>query len=780
MQAIAETTLPTYQRLEWRGTPVYCSPEIPDWFVPNSQADALLQALQAGESLTQATAALAGGDQEECLFQGERFLNRFQQTARPVYGGRASVLSMQALKECWFHITNRCNLTCTHCMFDSNPGQKEHLTREELGAAVDQARTLGCKVFYFTGGEPFIYKGFLDILRNILVDPQAHVVVLTNGLAFGPVQTQLLAMDTSRLHFQISVDGPEVEHEAIRGPGTFGKLMESVTWLRSQRFNVSLSMFISRANYLKMTDLVDIAANHNVNNIHYLWFFKKGQGLSAEFVEPQEIAEKLLEAYARAQPKGVLIDNIETLKSQVFSLPGTHFDLSNAGWQSLAVGPDGNIYPSAALIYDAEAVAGHLKEGLESVWRESDLLQALRSASLTQSERYLKNPLRFIVGGGDVDHSFVNGGNFVGHDPYVDLYNRIALAVIVEEADRHTDHPFPALKSRMGERLYECGEDMDEVAFTHSNCVLSLANQDGHTLTRTFYTAAAEEPNEEILNPVHYDEREISHVPQASRVRNYGCGSPVFDCDLREGETLVDLGSGTGVECFVAAKKVGPDGKVFGIDMADAMLTLANQSKAKVVENLGYDNVTFHKAFFEASPLASATVDVIISNCVINLSPDKRQTFAEIFRMLKPGGRLVVSDICYDGDIPLSIKYNQRLRGECIGGAFRQEDLFSLLQDMGFESSVIVNRFPYREIEGHQFYSLTYKAFRPGIKETRRVIYRGPHAAIVTDSGQTLYRGVTTEISLDERLDDAILILDEKGHVTNSQTAGACCAPGSS
>ena len=173
---------------------------------------------------------------------------------------------------------------------------------------------------------------------------------------------------------------------------------------------------------------------------------------------------------------------------------------------------------------------------------------------------------------------------------------------------------------------------------------------------------------------------------------------------------------------------------------------------------------------------ASATVDVIISNCVINLSPDKRQTFAEVFRMLKPGGRLVVSDICYDGDIPLSIKYNQRLRGECIGGAFRQEDLFALLQDMGFEAAQIVNRFPYREIEGHQFYSLTYKAFRPGIKETRRVIYRGPHAAIVTDSGQTLYRGVTTEVSLDERLDDAVLVLDERGHVINSQAASACCA----
>ena len=344
---------------------------------------------------------------------------------------------MQTLKECWFHITNRCNLTCTHCMFDSNPGQKEHLSPEELGSAVAQAQSLGCEIFYFTGGEPFIYKGFMDIIRGILEDPRAHVVVLTNGLAFGPVKTQLLALDAKRLHFQISVDGPEAEHEAIRGLGTFGKLMEGLTWLRDQHFNVSLSMFISRANYLQMTNLVDIAADHNVNNIHYLWFFKKGQGLSAEFVEPELIAEKLLEAYALGRQKGVLIDNVETLKSQIFSLPGTHFDLSNAGWQSVAVGPDGNIYPSAALIYDTEAVAGHIREGLETVWRQSDLFETLRSASLIHSDRYRENPLRFIVGGGDVDHSFVHGGNFVGHDPYVDLYNRIALAVIVEEADRH-------------------------------------------------------------------------------------------------------------------------------------------------------------------------------------------------------------------------------------------------------------------------------------------------------------------------------------------------------
>jgi len=333
-----------------------------------------------------------------------------------------------------------------------------------------------------------------------------------------------------------------------------------------------------------------------------------------------------------------------------------------------------------------------------------------------------------------------------------------------------------ALLSRMGERLYECGQDMGQVAFTHSNCVLSLPGQDGHALVKTFYAAAAEEPNEDILNPVSYDESDIGHVPKQSRVRSYGCGSPVLDSDLQPGETLVDLGSGTGVECFIAAKKIGPAGKVIGIDMAEAMLAVAEASKVQVVANLGYDNVSFEKAFFERTPVESDSVDVIISNCVINLSPDKRRTFSEVVRMLKPGGRAVISDICYEDDIPLEIKYNEKLRGECIGGAFKQDDLFALLADVGLVGARIVKRFPYRAIAGHTFYSITYDARKARGTRKAAALYRGPFGTVLTDAGRVLRRGVTTEIELDETfpVDDSVFLLDADGVVTNVEQKMTC------
>ncbi len=266
----------------------------------------------------------------------------------------------------------------------------------------------------------------------------------------------------------------------------------------------------------------------------------------------------------------------------------------------------------------------------------------------------------------------------------------------------------------MGEKLGDCPPEGNGVFFTHSNCVLSLPGHDTHTLVNAFYTEAAQNPREDIMNPVCYSEELMSHIPEEARWRGYGCGSPVEDAGLVIGDTVVDLGSGTGIECFIAARIVGPTGRVIGVDMGDAMLSIANRTRDNVAETLGYSNIEFKKAFLESLPLDDESADVVISNCVINLSPDKRRVFSEIMRVLKPGGKLVISDITYDGDIPLRIKYSEKLRGECLGGALRYEDLFGLLDDVGFTDSRIIKAFPYRTVEGHDFYSITFEAFKPG------------------------------------------------------------------
>ena len=175
---------------------------------------------------------------------------------------------------------------------------------------------------------------------------------------------------------------------------------------------------------------------------------------------------------------------------------------------------------------------------------------------------------------------------------------------------------------------------------------------------------------------------------------------------------------------------MGHGGKVIGIDMAEPMLSIARQSSRKVSDNLTYDVIDFRKAFLEQLPVDTNSVDVVISNCVINLSPDKRKTFYEIFRILKPGGRIMISDIAYDEDIPLDIKYNEKLRGECIGGSFREDELFAMLYDINFEAAQVIKRFLYREVQGYKFYSITYSARKPAEGKKLQVVYRGPFAAI--------------------------------------------------
>ncbi len=773
-------SLPGYKRLFYRDTPVYVAGDKPDWFIPAVRADGILKKLLDGASVERAAAEDSqtfGGGIERSIFLIEGLMERLDKRAAVSYSGRAEFLSLSKLKECWFHVTNNCNLACRHCMFSSAPGRPETLARDELTRAIEEARGLGCGIFYFTGGEPLVYEGFTDICDSILGYDDSHIVILSNGILIRKLKRWLDKADKSRLHFQISLDGLEAHHDGIRGEGAFSRTMEGVRLLRDMRCNVTFAMAVTADDALDMAAMVEFAAAEVIGNVHFLWLFRKGKEEGNGFAPVGVICENLSEARRVADAGGVLIDNVEIVKSQVFSLPGTKYDLSNSCWQSLAVGPDGNIYPSPALIGEEAVRAGHISEGIERVWRDSEVCRTVRKASLVDCEEYRGNPLKFLVGGGDIDHSFVNSGRFVGGDPYIEVYNSIALQLLAEQVDMKARAGHIGILSRMGERLYECGDDMGEVVCTHSNCVLSLPGKDGHTLVRNFYSAAAATSNEEIFNPVHYDEAEISHIPEEARVRSYGCGSPLADAEVESGAVVADFGCGTGVECFIAAKNVGAKGRVYGIDMADAMLDIAVRAREQVSGKLGYENVEFRKAFLEDTSLEKDSVDVVISNCVINLSPDKRRTFAEIFRVLKPGGRLVISDIAYDDDIPLDVKYNQRLRGECIGGAFKQGELFGLLSDVGFEDARILRRFLYRVVAGHNFYSVTYRARKAPAAKGERVIYPGPFAAVVTDDGQVLRRGQKMSVkgAGDAAKLEHVLVLDEQGNITNVEQQNTCC-----
>ena len=182
-----------------------------------------------------------------------------------------------------------------------------------------------------------------------------------------------------------------------------------------------------------------------------------------------------------------------------------------------------------------------------------------------------------------------------------------------------------------------------------------------------------------------YEAGETAGLPAEALFASLGCGNPTALAELQEGETVLDLGSGGGIDVLLSAKRVGPTGKAYGLDMTDEMLALALENKAKADAT----NVEFLKGHIEAIPLPSNTVDVIISNCVINLSGDKRQVLKEAFRVLKPGGRFAVSDIVVREGLPAPVKESMALWTGCVAGALQEQEFLDLLTAVGFEQASI-------------------------------------------------------------------------------------------
>ncbi len=177
-----------------------------------------------------------------------------------------------------------------------------------------------------------------------------------------------------------------------------------------------------------------------------------------------------------------------------------------------------------------------------------------------------------------------------------------------------------------------------------------------------------------------YDERQKAGIPAEALLASLGCGNPTALATLNAGETVLDLGAGGGIDVLLSAKRVGPSGKAYGLDMTDEMLALANENKRRA----GAENVEFLKGDIEQIPLPDGSVDVIISNCVINLAGDKRKVLQEAFRVLKPGGRFAVSDIVVRGEVPAEVRANMELWLGCVAGALEEQQFKLLLREAGF------------------------------------------------------------------------------------------------
>jgi len=791
MEYMNRATLGGYIHIFGQRLPVYILPDIPFWFLPTSQAGEVISLADGKLSRDQMAMVLhklTGKDLMKCLLAVEHLLQSITLPPFRPYKGRAAK-ALGGLEELWLHITDMCNLRCRHCLFANDLGGKRRLAPQAILSVVDEAYQLGARLICFTGGEPFTYPEFMALLKAILRNSDIHVAILTNGVLLEKYIPEFEGLDKERVHLQISIDGPEQTHDQIRGKGTYLAVTNSIKRVIREGIPCSLAMAVNSKNASNIVDMVHIAELLGVNSLHLQWHLNRGLGSSLVPVEVSTLAEEVTNAAAVATELGVSIDNFDAIASQIFSPPGTRYDLGNACWQSLAIGPDGAIYPTPAMVDRPNCRVGDVSQGLEKVWKESPMCEAIRRLSLIDCTPMKDDPWAFLIGGGDIDHCLELGDNRgpfarLNADPYAPIYKAMALFVIEKEAEKLTIRSDFGTVLRMGDVSSDCPSG-DDVNFIHCNCLLSLPEADSRSLVKAFYADRAMQTDDVIFNPVELESDDYDFIPEEARVRMYGCGSPASDAQIRPGQTVLDLGSGAGVECFMASKKVGDKGLVIGLDMTQEMLDIAQRSLNKVSKKLGYLNIIFLKGHLESIPLADRSVDIVISNCVINLTNSKRRVLCEIFRVLKPGGRIVISDVVTEHEPSPAMRANHQLIGECLGGALVEKYLFALLRDIGFEAATVLKRFPYRKISEHQFYSLTFSANKPLDHEHSLKfssgLYAGPFYGIITEDLSLLSKGSVNRFPAPigsgpgDMAKKGLLFLDENtGNVTNAEMSPTC------
>jgi len=811
--------------LERDGLVVLLDPETPNWIATDARGARILSWLDGRSSPDELVGRYArkfGVDLAKAWLHVDRFLRdagrrgfagREPRQTAP-YPGRARYL-VPRLQELWLHTNNSCNLACAHCLVTSGPDGDAGLDGSRLAGLIDEAAELGAQRFYFTGGEPLLRRDAFDLVERVTAHHRRELRILTNGILFqGAVLDRLRAQDPTRLRLQVSLDGatPAV-NDAVRGAGSFGRILAGVRELVAAGFAPTLSTVITRDNVGQMREMVRLARDLGALSWHLLWVHKKGRwaNLNGSFVAPATLHAQLRAAQEEAERLGVVIDNLEAFRERVNGNPGTRLDLSGAGVESLCVYADGRVYPSAATVqYETLELGrwtgGNLRELLES----APVAQRLRA--LTVAEKPVCNTckFKFLCGGGDVEHSFsfglgrtpLNGhGSFDTMDPYCDLYQGLitdSLFALAAEgrARQRTDTGFgaPVVYHAMGEGNLACAPGGDVEAFapvrtTSSNCVLATDLTRSRGLVQDFYAEAAEKPRAELCCPVSYDAEDTAHIPREVLERFYGCGGPMSLAGVREGETVVDLGSGAGIDVFIAARKVGPKGRAIGVDMTDPMLGVAAESRPKVAARLGYDVVEFRKGYLEEVPVEEGSADLVTSNCVINLSPDKRRVFSEVWRILKDHGRAVVSDIVADRPVPPDLKVNVHLWGECISGALSEDEFLAELERAGFYGVSILKKQFWKEVEGYAFYSVTVRGHkfrkRAGcVFQGHRAVYLGPYVSVTDEEGHLFPRGQAVEVCTDtlaklghEPYRGSFALL-EPGGAPSDVEAGACCASG--
>lgn len=768
-------------------------------------------------------------------FAHEAFLNH-----ELPYFGREAYLKNARLKEIWLHTNNFCNLTCRHCLVSSSPFADKGLPLEKMKDVISQSFSLGVRRFYFTGGEPFARADIFELVHKVLSYNDTELLILTNATLFTKERLEKLkAFPRERLHLQVSVDGSAKEvNDAIRGKGTFEKICGCLHSLKEAGFTPTLTVVVTKANAEDIPNMPRFVRAMGLSRLHLLWLHKRGRAMEQNdmALSVDELIEVVKKTLAAANQLNVEVDNFTNAVTRLLSPAGEKYDISMAGYESLCVYSDGEVYPSAALANIKELSCGNiLHRSLEEIYKYSRVLMMFRGATVVNKEVCKECPLKFICGGGDIEHSYYYSHDdskqrsILGEDPYCGLHKFLykeAFTYLLKDGlkpNAKSGFTAPFVFRFMGDAVknntqkkettlakYASGngngngngrgngklKPAHTVHLSHSECVLTFNPYEGRDKVRSYYKEAAVEPQAELCCPTKYDPQDVGHIPQDVLDRFYGCGSPVALAELKEGETFLDLGCGAGIDVFTAAKKVGAEGLAIGVDMTGEMLSVARECKKAVARNLGFDNTFFLKGFLEELPLSDKSVDCLTSNCVINLSVNKGKVFQEMWRVLKDNGRVVLSDIVSEKSLPVTIHSNPKLWGECIGGALTENEFIALLKKSGFYGIKTLKKTLWKNVEGYDVFSVTVRGYKFEKKEGciyigQYAIYQGPFEAVVDEEGHFFPRGQKVEVCTDtyEKLshppyDSSFAVLDVEETVKKEWAAKlekegmAACAPG--
>jgi len=707
---------PSFSTIKKDDTILLIDPETPNWIAVNSHGANVLKLCDGKKTREEITehlsASYSKNDVHKFIDEAVKCEIINTKPFSSFYPGRTSYIKPKKLEELWIYVTNRCNLRCSHCLVRGGEITKDELSVEDIKEVLNDAILLGAKRIFFTGGEPFLRTDIFELIKYVTEERKIELVILTNGTFLNKEKVTRLA-EFSRLMIQVSLEGstPEI-NDIIRGKGSHKKALRGIELLQSHGIRTIVTSTATQKNIDNIPKLSDMLFKKNIKTHHILWVHERGRATENHVSVD---TEKLVDLMKNLKRKDIKVDNWESSKARIYGKRGTKVDGCHAGFTSLSIDSNGDIYPCPSLNGDPEFIMGNIDKDLENVWLNAKKAKQFRDVSIIHLEGCKTCEFRFFCGGGCRCQAYFASEkpNILAKDPYCEVIKEMLVDSMLASV-RPNGKNIPEILGHMHKTACSCDpvstEDSTDVSLFHCTCVLDV---DTHKQVVARYGTAANEPENELCCPTDYTEIDLENIPKDSITISYGCGNPTAFARLKDGSSVLDIGSGGGLDCFIAAKTVGRTGKVIGVDMTDEMLAKANTNRKKMANILGYDVVEFRKGFAEDLPAENNSIDLVMSNCVINLSPDKNRVFREIYRVLKKGGIFSISDIVSEREVPQEMKDDETLWSGCISGALTKDEYLDAIKEAGFIDIVVEKSYKWKVVGGIDFYSVTIKGRRP-------------------------------------------------------------------